>query len=73
MRSRIVPSALAGRVKRRVLAEAWIIDAARRHPKARELRGVLERQRSRRVVAEAGSVEAALDLIVDRAIARGRS
>ncbi len=62
-----------GRIKRRLVAEAWVIDAAKRHPRSRQLRGIIEQQRSRRIVDEAGSIDAALDLIVERAIEKGRS
>lgn len=63
----------AQRVKRRLAAEAWVLDAAKRHPRSRQLRGIVEQKRSRRLVDEAGSVDAALDLIVERAIEKGRS
>lgn len=61
------------RIKRRATAERWVLDAARRHPRSRQLRGAIEKKRSHRIVDEAGSVEAALDLIVERAIEKGRS
>ena len=66
-------ASLPERVKRRLAAEAWILDVARRHPRSRQVRGLIEKRRSRRIVDQAGSVEAALDLIVERAIEKGRS
>lgn len=57
------------RLQRKMKAEAWIIDAARRHPRSRQLRSWIEKRRSARIVARAGSVDAALDAIVERAIA----
>lgn len=64
---------LSERIKHRVAAERWVLDGARRQPQSRRLRATVERKRSRRIVDEAGSVEAALDLIVERAIEKGRS
>jgi len=58
------------RGKRRLVAEAWIIDAAKRHRTSRELRGWIEKQRGKRIVASEGSADAALSAIVDRAISR---
>lgn len=65
-------ASFADRIKNRVLAEAWILDAAKRHPRSRQVRGLIEQKRSQRIVDEAGSVDAALDLIVKRAIDKGR-
>lgn len=58
------------RAQRRLRAEAWLLDAAKRHPRSRQLRGFVEQRRSQRLVDKAGSVEAALDLVVQRAIDR---
>lgn len=63
----------AERVKRRLAAEAWAVDAAKRHPRSRQVRGLIEQRKSRQLVDEAGSVDAALDLIVKRAIDKGNS
>jgi len=65
-------ASFVGRVRRRVAAEAWVLDAVRRQTAARRLRGAIERRRSQRIVDETGSVDAALDAIAERAIERGR-
>lgn len=64
-------ASFADRVKSRLVAEAWVLDAAKRHPRSRQLRGLIEQKRTQRLVDEAGSVDAALDLIVKRAVAKG--
>ncbi len=65
------------RIRTRILAERWVLDAVRRRPEVQSLRRSLERQRSKRIVATEGSVDAALDRIVRDAIAssteQGRS
>lgn len=63
---------LVDRLRRRIAAERWIVDAAKRHPRSRQLRGLIEQKRSRRIIADTGSVDAALDQIVARAIERGQ-
>lgn len=64
-------ASFAERVKHRLVAEAWVLDAAKRHPRSRQLRGLIEQKKTKRIVEEAGSVDAALDLIVKRAVAKG--
>jgi len=59
---------IAERVTSRVRAQRWLLDAARRHPRSRQLRAAIERRRSERIVSHAGSIDAALDQIVHRAI-----
>lgn len=58
------------RLQRKIHAQAWVIDAARRHPRSRQLRAWIEKRRGERTIDRAGSVDAALDLIVERALAR---
>ena len=57
-----------GRVRRRIGAERWVIDALRRQPVVRRLRQLVERVRTRRLTATAGSVDAALAEIVREAL-----
>ena len=68
-RSRPVMGRLFERLRQEIKAEAWVIDAARRHPRSRQLRSWIEKRRSARIVERVGSVDAALDMIVERAIA----
>lgn len=60
---------LVGRIRRRVAAERWILDAVRRTPQSRRLRRAVERRKTGRLVAATGSVDAALDAIVADALA----
>lgn len=66
-------ASFAERVKHRLVADAWVLDAAKRHPRSRQLRGLIEQKKTQRIVGEAGSIDAALDLIVKRAVAKGSS
>jgi len=59
------------RARQRVQAEAWVLDAARRHSRSRQLRQLVERRRADRLVRSEGSVDAALDFVVRTAIEKG--
>ncbi len=55
------------RVRRRLDAERWILELLRGQPGVRRLRGGVEQVRMARLRRRSGSVEAALDQIVQEA------